>query len=181
MNIPNDSTAGMEPVGKDQAIKAPTPSRERLPQRDLVKLEAIVSAHRELWEMEAEVAERLASAKASLGNIWTIASGLAGFAIIRVGRQQDDNWLVVMGSVILYFVASQTFRAWAAERDARHAFEDVRRRMWDMKYTWQSMGGTDANLGALYSIWTIDSELNSDSYRDGWSRIKADIAERIGL
>jgi|GEM_PF-5377320 len=145
----------------------------------MIKLDAIVSAHRELWALEADVTGRLAEAKKALGSIWVIASGLVGFAVIRIGYLHDDNWLVVMGMVVLYFVASQSFRAWGAERDVRHEHEDVRRRLWDMKYQWLAVGGTEDHLGTLYSIWTVDPEFESESYREGWCKIKADITERL--
>lgn len=159
-------------------VEPSTPSGY-LTQRDLVKLGAIVKAHCELWAVEADVTERRTAAKKALGSIWVIASGLVGFAVVRIGYLKDDTWLFVMGLVTLYFVASQTIRAWGVERDVRHEFADVRSRLWQMKYQWLSLGGTEDHLGAIYSIWMVDPGFESESYKEGWQKIQADIAERL--
>lgn len=150
-----------------------------LVQADLFRLESIAMAHRELWSLEADVSERLAEAKRTLGNVWVIISGLIGFAVLRFGQQKEDFWMMGLGGVILYFVASQTFRAWAVERDVRHESEEIERRLWDMKYRWLATGATEAQLGALYSLWTIDPEFRSENYQEGWRKIAADVAERL--
>jgi hypothetical protein len=129
--------------------------------------------------VEADVTERRAAAKNALGSIWVIASGLIGFAVVRIGYLKDDTWLFVMGLVILYFVVSQTIRAWGVERDVRHEAEDVHSRLWQMKYQWLSLGGTEDQLGAIYSIWMIDPVLQSESYKESRQKIAAEIAERL--